>query len=115
LPTERPTATIRPDLGLSLVIIAAGDRAKYGLEDGLSGVLVSGVVPGSDAARRGMAEGDVILRVQDKPIAVPADVRASIDAEREAKHRFVMLLVLQKARKVPGPSWIALRLPGSSG
>jgi serine protease Do len=115
LPTERPTAEIRPDLGLSLVSIPESDRAKYGLEDGLSGVLVSGVVPGSDAARRGMTEGDVILRVQERPIAVPADVRASIDAEREAKHRFIALLVLQKERKYPGPSWMVLRLPQPSG
>ncbi len=112
LPTDRPTAAIRPDLGLSLASIAASDRAKYGLEDGLSGgVLVSGVVPGSDAARRGMTEGDVILRVQERLIAVPADVQASIDAERDAKHRFIVMLVLQKARKTRGPSWVALRLP----
>jgi serine protease Do len=115
LPTERPTAEIRPDLGLSVVGIAANDRAKYGLEGGVSGVLVSGVVPGSDAARRGMTEGDVILRVQDKTIAAPADVQASIDAERDARRRFIVMLVLQKQRKVPGPSWLALRLPEPSG
>jgi serine protease Do len=115
LPTDRPTVTIRPDLGLSLVAIAAGDRAKYGLEDGLSGALVSGVVPGSDAARRGMAEGDVILRVQGRSVAVPADVQASINAERAAKRQFIMILVLQKTRKTPGPTWLALRLPEASG
>jgi serine protease Do len=115
LPTERPNAGIRPDLGLSLAAIAASDRAKYGLEDDLGGVLVSAVVPGSDAARRGMTEGDVILRVQGKPVAVAGDVQSSITAEREAKHRFILMLVLQKQRTVPGPSWIALRLPDTAG
>jgi serine protease Do len=115
LPTDRPTRAIQPDLGLSLAPVAPGDRAKFGLEDDLSGVLVSGVAPGSDAARRGMAEGDVILRVQARPVAAIADVRASIDAEREAKHRFIMMLVLQKTRTTPGPAWIALQLPDPAG
>jgi serine protease Do len=115
LPTERPNTAIRPDLGLSLAGIPASDRAKYGLEDDVGGVLVSGVVPGSDAARRGVAEGDVILRVQGKPVAAATDIQSSITAEREAKHRFIMMLVLQKERTVPGPSWVALRLPDAAG
>jgi serine protease Do len=115
LPTERPTNTIRPDLGLSLAAIPAADRAKYGLEDDVGGVLVSGVVPGSDAARRGMTEGDVILRTQNKPVAAAADVQSSIAAESEAKRRFIMMLVLQKQRTTPGPSWVALRLPDHAG
>ncbi len=115
LPTERPNTGVRPDLGLSLAAIAAGDRAKYGLEDDIGGVLVSGVVPGSDAARRGMTEGDVILRVQGKPVAAAADVQSSIAAEREAKHRYIMMLVLQKGRAMPGPSWVALQLPEAAG
>jgi len=115
LPTERPNTGIRPDLGLSLAVIATSDRAKYGLEDDVGGVLVSGVVPGSDAARRGMTEGDVILRVQGKPVTAAGDVQSSIAAEREAKHRFIMMLVLQKGRTTPGPSWVALRLPDSEG
>jgi len=114
LPTERPTADIRPDLGLSLASIPSADRAKYGLEDDVGGVLVSGVVPGSDAARRGITEGDVILRIQAKPVAATADVQSSITAEREAKRRFIMMLVLQKERAAPGPSWIALRLPDAA-
>jgi serine protease Do len=115
LPTERPNTGVRLDLGLSLAAIPTSDRAKYGLEDDVGGVLVSGVVPGSDAARRGMTEGDVILRVQGKSVAAARDVQSSIAAEREAKHRFIMMLVLQKERTVPGPSWVALRLPDAAG
>jgi serine protease Do len=111
LPPERPRADIGPDLGLSLVAIPADARMRLGLQDLAGGVLISAVLPGSDAARRGMADGDVILRVQDKPTGSPADVQQSIDAERAAKHRVLLVLVLQKLRKVPGPSWVTLRLP----
>jgi hypothetical protein len=52
----------------------------------------------------------VILRVQQQPVALPADVQRAIDAERAAKRGFAALLVLQRQRRMPGPSWMALRL-----
>jgi serine protease Do len=115
MPAGHPRIVIRPDLGLSLAAIPSSDRAKLGLQDMSGGVLVSGVIPGSDAARRGMTDGDVILRAQNTTTMSPADVQRAIDAERAAKRRFIMMLVLQKAHTVPGPSWVALRLPGTEG
>jgi hypothetical protein len=111
----RPKLTIRADLGLSLAAIPTADRAKLGLEAGLAGVLVKDVVPGSDAARRGMTGGDVILRVQDRSVAKPADLQEGINAAANEKHRFVMMLVLPKVRTIPGPSWRALQLPHPEG
>jgi serine protease Do len=81
-----------------------------GLEQGLTGVLVSGVASNSDPTRRGMASGDIILRVQDKPVATPADVAAGISAARAEKQDYVLMLVLPKVRDIPGPKWIALAL-----
>lgn len=112
---ERPKLTIPPGLGLSLAVIQKGERAKLGLEDGLNGVLITGVLPGSDAARRGAVAGDVILRVQDTPVATPSDVQHALVAVHEEKRPFVMMLVLPKVRKVPGPRWVALRVAGSDG
>ncbi len=65
---------------------------------------------GSDAAHRGVAAGDVILRVQDKPMAQPSDVQHAIDAARGEKRAFVMMLILPKVRTLPGPKWVALRV-----
>ena len=62
-----------------------------------------------------MIGGDVILRVQDKPMAVPKDVWDAIHAAETEKRQFVMVLVLPKVRKVPVPKWVALRLPVSDG
>jgi serine protease Do len=107
---ERPKLTIPPDLGLSLSAIQTNQRAKLGLEDGLSGVLVNNVLPGSDAAHRGVGAGDVILRVQDKPMAQPGDVQHAISALRGENRPFVMMLILPKVRKIPGPEWVVLRL-----
>jgi serine protease Do len=111
----RPKVMIPPDLGLSLAPIPTNQRAALGLEDSLSGVMVTGVLAGSDAARRGMTGGDVILRVQDKPTATPADVQEAISTVQSENRRFVMVLVLPKVRKIVGPSWVALQLPDVNG
>lgn len=111
-PTDQPNMSIPPDLGLTLASVPAGSRAKLGLDTGgRNGVLVSEVAAGSDAARRGLATGDVILRVQDRAVATPADVQTAIAAARAAGHRFVIVLVQQKTPKAPGPAWLALALP----
>ena len=107
---KAPKIIIPPDLGLSLSTIDNQQRAHLGLEDGLEGVLVTNVGAESDPAHRGMTTGDVILRVQDKAVATPADVQAAIDTARAANRRFLLLLVLPKTRDVPGPKWVALQL-----
>jgi serine protease Do len=110
---ERPKITIPPDLGLSLAAIQADQRARFGLEGDTSGVLITGVLSGSDAAHRGTADGDVILRVQNQPVATPGDVQGAINAARGEGRPYVMMLVLPKVRTKPGPSWVALRLTAS--
>ena len=57
-----------------------------------------------------MANGDVILRVQEKSVATPDEVRAGIDAVRAANRAHAMMLVLPKKSDVPGPKWVALRV-----
>lgn len=110
-----PKAMIPPNLGLTLLTIEKSQRAKLGLEPALSGVLISAVQPNSDAARRGAIAGDIILRVQDKSVADPADVLGAIAAARSEQRPFVMMLVLPKVRTVPGPRWVTLRLNEDAG
>jgi serine protease Do len=112
---ERPNSSVPPDLGLSLAAIPASRRSGLGLEDVAGGVLVADVVPGSDAARRGMASGDIILRVDRDATASPDDVWKAISAERAESREFTMMLVLQKHPKAPGAEWVVLRLHEPAG
>jgi hypothetical protein len=57
-----------------------------------------------------MASGDLILRVQDKPVATPAEVQAGVDAARAGKRDAVLMLVLPKKQDAPGPKWIPLQI-----
>ncbi len=112
---QRPAVIIPPDLGLSLAALDAERRATSGLQPGTSGVLVTNVMAGSDSAQRGMASGDVILRVQDLPVATPEDVQSGIDAARAGKRDFLLMLVVPKVHKVAGPKWLALQIAASGG
>jgi serine protease Do len=107
---ERPKIVIPPDLGLSLSALSSTQRTELGLENGPDGVLVTNVAANSDPARRGMATGDVILRVRDKSVATPAEVQSGVDAARTLKHEHVLMLVLPKSRTVPGPKWVPLQV-----
>jgi serine protease Do len=109
-PVFQPNIPMPPDLGLSLAALDPAEKAKTGVGNDMDGVLVKGVTPDSDPARRGMVSGDVILRVQDKQVATPDEVLSDINAARTAKRDFVLMLILPKVRDVPGPKWVALRL-----
>jgi serine protease Do len=114
-PVLLPKINVPPGLGLSLAPLATDDQAKLGVATGLTGVLVTNVAPNSDSASRGMASGDIILRVQDKPVSTPDEVEDGVHAARADKRMFVLLLVLPKTSTVPGPKWVALQLNPAGG
>jgi serine protease Do len=98
------------DLGITMAALTGADRALLPPPLKQTGLKVTKVATGSEAAHRGLVVGDIILRVQDKPITGVADMRAVLAAERAANRKFVMVLVLQKAQKSFSPEWVALRL-----
>jgi hypothetical protein len=80
-------------------------------------VLVTGVAQNADAARSGLAPGDVILRVGAEPVTTIDDMQRGIDAARKERRLYAMFLVLPKTsqdvgNKAPGPKWLALRVSG---
>jgi serine protease Do len=105
-----PTLTIPADLGLSLDAIRPAVREKYGLDIAQVGVVITGIAAGTDAATRGLAVGDVILRVQREQVRTPQQVQAQVDAARTHHQQYVAALVLKKAQDTPDPVWIPLRV-----
>ena len=115
LPVQPPKITIPPDLGLALSVLAEQDKPKFASQTGLTGVLVTSVAANADSARKGIAGGDIILRVLDKPVATPDDVWSGINAARASKRDYLLMLVLPKKSDVPGPKWMALQLGTAGG
>ena len=88
----------------------AANRAQYGITLTQPGIVVTGVAADTDAAQRGLARGDVILRINAKPVTGPEEVQAALDQARAQKRDFVVALIQPKVSKLPGPQWVALRV-----
>jgi serine protease Do len=93
-----------PDLGLQTAAITAELRAKYKLTETQTGLVITSVTPGSAGDESGLAAGDVIVRVQQAPVTMPADLLARFSDVRTAGRRHVVLLVQDRR----GLRWIPL-------
>jgi len=76
-----------PRLGLQLA------PAKDVNGAGGEGVVVTGVDPNGPAAQRGFKTGDVILKVGDKTVATPKDVRDGLAAAKAENRKAVLIQV----------------------
>jgi serine protease Do len=108
--TPSPATLVPADLGLSLSMLTADQRTRYGLQMQQAGVLVAGVAAHTDAFDRGLAPGDVIVRVQDTDVHSPQEEQAAVDAARTQHKAFILALVLPKAEQDPVAHWVALKV-----
>lgn len=90
--TETPTAT-RQALGLSMSGITDELRRRYSLKDDLKGVVITRVDPNSAASDKRIQAGEVIVEVNQEPVANPADVTKKIDALKSQGRKSALLLV----------------------
>jgi len=74
---------------------------------GSRGLLVGSVRPDSEAARRDIREGDLILEAGGSDVSSVEDLRAAVAAAREGNRNAVLVLV---ARQQGGVRYVALRL-----
>ncbi len=111
-----PRWVVPRDLGLMAAPLTEAMRAQYGAPtEATRGVVLTGVLPGSDAAHRGLAPGDVIMQVGDAQVRSAADLQQQIDLARADQRAFALFLVYRKDQAMtpaqrPLAKWIALRL-----
>ncbi len=79
-------------LGITVAAITDETRGKYQIGNDQKGVVVTDVTPGP-AADRGIKPGDVIVEVQQKAVAGPADVTARIAEVRKDGRKSVLILI----------------------
>ncbi len=80
-------------LGLSLQPMNARIAQALNVPPGTGGVVVTAVDPDSDAAQKGLQQGDIILAVQGQRVSTPAQVIAGVNAAKQAGRRSVLLMV----------------------
>ena len=96
-------------LGLTLSGVTAELTEQYGLgiEEGL---VITAIDPESEAASKGLLEGDVITEAGQQAVATVEDFSARIDEAREAGRKSLLLLV----RRGGDPRFVALSLEEDS-
>jgi serine protease Do len=109
-PAEQPRPPIRPDLGLTLSAATDAVRARHELSAAQTGVVIMGVMAGTDAWFRGVLAGDVIERVENQTVASADDVQRQVDIARSQNKQFALFLMRQKGLAALGPRWLALRI-----
>ncbi|HYD99975.1 MAG TPA: DegQ family serine endoprotease [Alphaproteobacteria bacterium] len=80
-------------LGLSVATLDAETRARAGIEEDVNGVVVVGIGEESPAAQQGVRPGDVIQRVDGKPVASAKQMAEAVEEARRANKKAVALLL----------------------
>lgn len=100
-------STIEQKLGLQVMPMNAAAARALGVPAETQAVVVAAVDQNSDAARKGLARGDLILSANYQPTATVeallAQVKAATDAKRDA-------ILLRVQRRNNAPVFMAIRL-----
>jgi serine protease Do len=78
---EKPSRSDSDRYGMEVATLTRELAARYGFERLVSGVIVTGVDAGSDAAEQGLTVGTVITRVQGKDIRTAEQFDAALKGE----------------------------------
>ena len=88
-------------LGLAVSPITDGLRRKYDLKSTVQGVVITGVSEDSDAARKGLRAGDVVINANQRAVSTPAELAAVAADAKKAGHNSVFLLVARGPQTQP--------------
>jgi serine protease Do len=99
--------TIQESLGLQVLPLSPQIARQLGVDTDTKGVVVAGVDPNADAARKGLQRGDIILSANNRSIATVADLEAAV-AEAVGADRKAVLL--KKQGRGQQSSFVAVRL-----
>jgi serine protease Do len=80
-------------LGLSLANLTPDLRERYNLADDAAGVVVTSVDAKSQAAKKGVKAGDMIVEVAQEDVKTPAQINDLVDEAKKAGRKSVLLLV----------------------
>jgi serine protease Do len=88
------------ELGIALSELTGDLRNEYSVDETIeNGILITDVNPASDAATRGLIEGDVIVEINQTAVNTVADVKKAV-ADAKAQKRTTVLLLVNRSSDV---------------
>jgi serine protease Do len=102
------TLSADKDVGLSLTVMTPAIARRYGYRT-TEGLLVTEVRPYSEAARRGLQEGDLILEVNRRRVTSVAEFEGLL--KRTASGDYMMLLVRRESDGASQDTIVTIRVP----
>ncbi len=106
LEEKAPAEVTMGSVGLSVVPLNEEKRGEYHIPADVEGVMVSNVENMSEAAKKGLLPGDVIVEVNQQQVNTPEEVKDFIRKAEEAGRTSVLLLVNREG----DVRFVALRL-----
>jgi serine protease Do len=91
-------------LGMKLAPLNDTTRAKYKIDAGQKGIVITDVAANGTAADHGLKPGDVVVEVQQIAVATPAELQRHLDDARKDGKKSVLLLV----QGADGLRWVPL-------
>ncbi|MGH1379013.1 MAG: DegQ family serine endoprotease [Alphaproteobacteria bacterium] len=82
-----------PSVGLTLEKMSPPLRKQYNIENSTQGVVITEVSPSSKAAKKGLAEGQVIVEINQIPVSSPQEVADIIEKAEKNNRKSVLLLI----------------------
>ena len=69
---------------------------KYSISPDAKGVVITEILPGADAEKKGLRVGDVVAKIDKKDVFTLADVRNFVNEAKMENNRPVLLLIQDK-------------------
>jgi serine protease Do len=99
--------TIEQKLGMQVLPISAAITRSLGVPPETKGVVIGAVDPNSDAARKGLRRGDIILSANYQEVATVEALLAQVNTAVTEKREAILLRI---QRRTQPPAFIPIRL-----
>jgi serine protease Do len=83
------------ELGLKLAPLSKALAKQFELDDGSEGVVIVDVERESNARKKGLRPGTLVVEINQEKVSSPAEIAAKVKEAREAGRRTVLLLINQ--------------------
>jgi serine protease Do len=93
-------SAVKRALGMEFTALTDDVRARFQIKEGIKGVVISKVIPGSSAAEKGIQPGLVIDEVNQKEVAQPNDIANAVADLKKAGKKTALLRVIDQRGEV---------------